>query len=227
MGAASLVFSIRPETMQYALIRVGKDAQQSFAYLLMIPMMLAVFAAMFFLVWVGSGLAVASAVLLKRRLRCSECGESLGGGFSIGRFCDACGKSLAPWVYLKPAGDPGGSPNMDSERASTDSQLVSPSGLSGRTGSFAGPALKRGDYAIWVEIGSLALTLGGLCFFMVAGFQLAVYLGHLMLTGSDLITMKRGIVFGWKEQVVAIANNALPGIALVAGAWLLRFFLDE
>ena len=225
MWVASIVFTIHPETLQHAWIKVGKDIQQSYAFLLMIPMMLAVFSLIFFLVWVGAGLAMASFALLRRRLRCPECGESMGGGFAIGRFCEACGKSAASWIYLRLTADPG-SPKEASERLS-DNPLAKLSDLSRWVGRSVGPARQRGDYPIWLEIGALALTLGGLFFFTVASIQVVAFLGNLMLAGSDLMTMKKGVVFGWKEQVVTVVNSTLPGITLVGGGWCMRFFLGD
>jgi hypothetical protein len=73
------------------------------------PMMLAVFAAVIYLFWAGAGLVAASLSLLRRGTHCPVCGEPVRCGFAVGRICNACGNSLAPWIYLKPSVDPGSS----------------------------------------------------------------------------------------------------------------------
>jgi hypothetical protein len=74
---------------------------------IVIPMMIAVLAAAVYLIWGAAGFAVASISLLRRRPHCEACGERVVCGFAVGRFCDACGESLAPWAYFKPSTDPG------------------------------------------------------------------------------------------------------------------------
>lgn len=85
-----------------------EDLWEHYVYLfVMTPMMMAVFAAAIYLLWAGAGLAAASFSLLRRRPCCPTCGQSVRCGFAVGRICDACGNSLASWVYLKSSADPG------------------------------------------------------------------------------------------------------------------------
>lgn len=77
---------------------------------------------------------------------------------------------------------------------------------------------------MWTEVGALALFLGGLVFLIIAGLQSMPFVVNKLLTGTDQIVV-RGIAFGWKEQAVAVAAFAMPGLFLIIVASTLRFWL--
>lgn len=78
---------------------------------------------------------------------------------------------------------------------------------------------------MWMEIVALALFLGGLLFLILGGFQLVPLVANRLITGSDLIEARPGILLGWKDQAVAVTVLALPGAFLIIGASTLRCWL--
>lgn len=102
-----VVFLLQPEVLPLWLTG-GRDPWEYFVYVhVMTTMMLAVFAVFTYLVWSSTGLAAFLVMVFRRRWSCPTCNKTVRCGFSVGRICDACGESLAPWAYLKPTFDPG------------------------------------------------------------------------------------------------------------------------
>ena len=85
----------------------------------------------------------------------------------------------------------------------------------------------NGAKEIWIEIGALALCLGGLFFFTVAFYLLTMLVINSLLTGHAGITDPEShIAFGLPQLVVALIGLALPGVILLIGACGLRYLLE-
>jgi hypothetical protein len=102
-----VVFMIRADQLPHFMTN-GQAPWETYVYLfVMTPMMFAVSAGAIYVPWTGAGLVAAVAALRARKSRCTRCGAPTLRGFAIGRFCAACGTSLAPWVYQQTPADPG------------------------------------------------------------------------------------------------------------------------
>lgn len=168
------------------------------------PTGLAVFACGIFGVWSGIGL-VTAALALRARRSCLHCQAPVSSGFTIGRRCKACGKSLSPWMYVDRDDGPG-NPRME-KTSLRQERLLLPKG----------DGLDAGKREMWLEIAMLSLFLTGFLFVVAAGFRFWMIFVPWDASGEAALR---------HYEVEAIGEVALPGIAFIVGAWALRFFLD-